>query len=399
MNFEQLEPSVRKLQLPLVAVDLDAFDRNIARLVQHVKDVGRPELTLRIATKSIRVPELIERTLKADPIFKGVMAFSAHEVLELSRRGILDFLLAYPTLQVGDQKALLEARDLGAQVRVVVDHRSQLEALAQSFNDPARPLEVVADLDLSLRYLGGLIHLGVRRSPLRTFADVWRLYESLQAFPGLRWGGVMGYEAQVAGLGDRNPFSRLLNTPKHWIRRLSVAEMRKRRQSIADGFEKRGVKIPLFNGGGTGSLNWACAEQALTEVTAGSALFTPHLFDYYSNIQFEPACAFALQAVRSSDPGFVTLQGGGYIASGEPGWDRVPVPVWPAGLKLVSTEGCGEVQTPVSGAGSIPLGSAVWFRHAKAGELMERFNEVHLVSKGKLSARASTYRGLGWSFF
>src|SRR5678816_3513087 len=89
---------------------------------------------------------------------------------------------------------------------------------------------------------------------------------------------------------------------------------------------------------------------------------------------------FALQVSRSSDAGYVTCLGGGYVASGAPGWDKVPKPEFPRGLALLPDEGCGEVQTPlrVSRSEDPALGSRVLFRPAKAGEHAERFNEYLL---------------------
>ncbi|CAF4674689.1 unnamed protein product, partial [Rotaria sp. Silwood2] len=61
-----------------------------------------------------------------------------------------------------------------------------------------------------------------------------------------------------------------------------------------------------------------------------------------------PSCYFALPVVRVSDEGkWVTCAGGGYVASGRPGWDKVPLPVFPLGLTLNDSEGPGEVQTPL----------------------------------------------------
>jgi hypothetical protein len=65
-------------------------------------------------------------------------------------------------------------------------------------------------------------------------------------------------------------------------------------------------------------------------------------------------------------------------------------------------EGCGEVQTPVrvpKTAGNLPLGTPVLFRHAKAGELAERFQHVWLFQKGKAPSKAPTYRGDGQCYF
>jgi D-serine deaminase-like pyridoxal phosphate-dependent protein len=210
----------------------------------------------------------------------------------------------------------------------------------------------------------------------------------------------MGYEAQVAGLGDRNPFKRMLNPIAGFVRRRSVRAMARLRQELVKSLTSRGYALELFNGGGTGSVTFSVAEPWLTEVTAGSAFLCSHLFDYFSNIRLQPACFFALQTVRSSDDGYVTCQGGGYIASGEPGWDKTPVPYLPEGLRLVTAEGCGEVQTPlkVPPATSLHPPDPVLFRHAKAGELAERFNEYLLVADGRIQSRAATYRGLGRCF-
>jgi D-serine deaminase-like pyridoxal phosphate-dependent protein len=108
---------------------------------------------------------------------------------------------------------------------------------------------------------------------------------------------------------------------------------------------------------------------------------------------------FALPVVRRAAPDIVTLYSGGYIASGPPGKARQPVTTYPEGLKLLGTEGAGEVQTPVRGpaARTLKIGDRVWLRHAKAGELCERFNEVHLIGADQLET-VPTYRGEGRNF-
>jgi D-serine deaminase-like pyridoxal phosphate-dependent protein len=399
-NYSTWLEVLKSERLPAVIVDLDAFDRNVIKAAQMVRASGKKKL--RLATKSIRVPELIERALRlSDGTFKGLMCFSAEEAQFLRTRGFDDFLIAYPTLQASDLRVLRELHDSGAQVSLVADHPEGVSRLAEAMRGVSRKFPVLLDVDVSLRFLGGLIHLGVRRSRIRSVADALILCEEITKHPELEAVGLMAYEAQVAGLGDRNPFKKLINPIAAWIRKLSLPRVAKLREDIVGAMRLKGYRVSLVNGAGTGSLNYALEESALTEVTIGSGLLCSHLFDYYSNIQFEPACFFALQAVRTSDPGYITCQGGGYIASGEPGWDRLPIPYQPEGLKLVSTEGCGEVQTPLRlpKGSNIPLGAPVLFRHAKAGELAERFDEYLLVSKGTVVARAKTYRGWHRCFF
>jgi D-serine deaminase-like pyridoxal phosphate-dependent protein len=66
----------------------------------------------------------------------------------------------------------------------------------------------------------------------------------------------------------------------------------------------------------------------------------------------------------------------------------------------VDLEGAGEVQTPVRYRGSekLAIGDPIFLRHAKAGELCERFAQLLLVQGGVVVETAPTYRGDGQNF-
>jgi D-serine deaminase-like pyridoxal phosphate-dependent protein len=138
----------------------------------------------------------------------------------------------------------------------------------------------------------------------------------------------------------------------------------------------------------------------VTEVAAGSGLFAPALFDRYRSFAPTPAAFFAIPVVRRPSPGVATALGGGYVASGPPARDRLPEPVYPPGLRLDPREGAGEAQTPLLGpaADSLRVGDRVWMRHAKAGELCERFSSLFLVSGERILEEVPTYRGEGRCF-
>ena len=72
----------------------------------------------------------------------------------------------------------------------------------------------------------------------------------------------------------------------------------------------------------------------------------------------------------------------------------------PKGFSLIQNEGCGEVQTPITynGKEKLSIGDTILFRHAKAGELCERFNTLHIVSDGKIVETTTTFRGEGKCF-
>jgi len=398
LDWETWRVVLTNERLPVAVVDLEAFDRNAAALEAMVAPSGR---SIRLATKSVRVPALIRRVLERGPAWQGLMCFCSGEAALLAREGFDDLLVAYPTLQVQELRELRELHDAGTSVSLVVDSAEGLDAVARAMAGVREPFRVVAELDVSWRPLRGRAHIGVRRSPIRSADGLATWLATAREHAGhVVPVGVMAYEAHIAGLPDRNRFKRTKSPAFRVVRRLSVKPAAKLRAQVADVFAAAGVELELFNGGGTGSLTWAVREPHLTELTAGSGLLCSHLFDMYSNFRLEPACGFALQVVRSSEPGYVTCQGGGYIASGEPGWDRVPLPWHPKGLRLVGAEGTGEVQTPlrVPRGLRVDLGVPVLLRHAKAGELAERFAEYLLVEGGRIVDRVPTYRGMGATF-
>ena len=107
-----------------------------------------------------------------------------------------------------------------------------------------------------------------------------------------------------------------------------------------------------------------------------------------------------MPVVRRPGPGVVTAAFGGYLASGPADAARLPQPYLPAGLRLDRNEGAGEVQTPLIGpaADGLAVGGRAWLRHAKAGELCERFTQLHLVEGDQVTGTVPTYRGEGKSF-
>lgn len=389
-RFARYRAAIGQEALPCALVDLEAFDDNLDRLLSPVRAHGK---TLRPATKSIRVPALLRRVLeRGGAAVRGLMTYGAAETLFLAEQGFDDLLLAYPTVQRAGVDALAAAGKR-TPVRMVCDCPEHLEALDAAGARAGVVLGAVIEVDLSLRPVES-VHLGVRRSPLRTAGDVVALAEQVRRFANLRFAGVMGYEAHVAGVGDRgSPLKRAMKLAAR-------VALERTRADIDRALRAAGHAIELFNGGGTGSIEWSARESVLTEVTAGSGLLDGHLFDHYVDVPLRPAAHFALQVVRRPAPGIVTCAGGGYIASGAAGSDRLPIPALPEGARLLPLEGAGEVQTPLRlppGA-DVSLGDPVFFRHAKAGELAEHFRDYLLVQGDIVVQRVPTYRGLGQCF-
>jgi D-serine deaminase-like pyridoxal phosphate-dependent protein len=386
---EMLTAATAGAPAPLVAIDADALEANLGDLLRRA--AGRP---LRVASKSVRVRAVLDLVL-ARPEVIGVMAYSPWEALWLARAGVGDVLVGYPTADEGALDALASDEVAADAVTLMVDDVAQAVRASRAGTAHGRTLRVCLDVDASLRVALGpfTIHLGVRRSPVHAPEEVASLAASVARLPGLAVRGLMFYEAQVAGLPDSSSAVRAVK----W---LSLADLAGRRTAVLDAVEREVGPLELVNGGGTGSVAQTAEDPTVTEVTAGSGLYCPTLFDGYRAFRARPAAFVGLDVVRIPGPGYATVFGGGYVASGPAVASRLPRPTWPAGLALTGREGAGEVQTPLRLARGreLAVGDRVWFRHAKAGEVMERFTEAHLVRDGRVERTVPTYRGEGKAF-
>ena len=379
------------LNAPFGVLDRDAFDANAAALRDRAGG-----LPIRVASKSLRVPAAIERVLARDG-FAGVLAFSLAEALALHARGIRDIVVAYPSVDRTALAALAAAPEAAAQITLMVDHPNQLDLIEQAaaVAVPEAVLRVCIDIDGSLRLAG--LHIGARRSPLHEIGQVLALVGDIGARQRVRLVGLMCYEGQIAGVPNAGWQPR-----QAMLRRLqshSVRELAERRNAIVAAVRAE-AELTFVNGGGTGSLETSAAEGSLTEVAAGSGLFAPASFDRFPHFRHTPAAYFTAPVVRIPAPDWVTVSGGGWIASGAAGADRLPTVAWPTDLAPSGSEGVGEVQTPLTGRGArqLRIGDHVFFRHAKAGELAEHLSRFHVVAGGTIVDTWETYRGLGWNF-
>jgi D-serine deaminase-like pyridoxal phosphate-dependent protein len=399
-DYTRLERATAGLQAPFALVDLDALDANAEDLQRRAG--GKP---IRLASKSLRCRALQERVL-ARGGFRGTLAFTLPEALWLASHGTDDILVAYPTADTSALRALGERSQSGAgPITVMLDSAEQLEPLLRAVGSSPARVRVCIDVDAGWRTLGGRVRIGVKRSPAHTPEQAAELASAIVVREQLALVGVMMYEAQIAGLGDRPPGRPLRARAIGLVQALSARELARRRaavvQAVARVLQRAGQPpLELVNGGGTGSLQSTSAEAAVTEVTAGSGLYGPWLFDAYSAFRPRPAAMFALPVVRRPRRGVVTALGGGYLASGPADAARLPQPYLPSGLRLDAQEGAGEVQTPLIGpaADELTIGDRVYMRHAKAGELCERFSSLHLLRGERIVDEVPTYRGEGGCF-
>ena len=379
--------------MPFAYLDLDLFDQNIRQIAARAG--GK---RVRLASKSLRSVSVIRRIFASNPCFQGIMCYTAPEAVYLASQGFDDLLVGYPAWNEQDIAAVARAVAAGTHITLMVDSREHVEQVETVALRQGVRLPLCLEIDMSMNLPG--LHFGVWRSPLRTPEQARPVIERIISSPHLWLDGLMGYEAQIAGIGDNFPGHAPKNAIVRGLKRRSIREVAGRRAALVELLRTYDLSPRFVNGGGTGSLATTSREPVVTEITVGSGFYAPALFDNYRDFRYQPAAGFAIEIVRHPRPSIYTCLGGGYIASGSVGPEKQPQPYQPHGARLVSLEGAGEVQTPIRYEGTIPLkpGDPIFMRHSKAGELCERFKRLLLVKDGAIVDEVTTYRGDGQCF-
>lgn len=379
---------------PLAYIDLDLLDENIKSIIARAKNKQ-----IRVASKSIRSISILKIIMSSNKIFQGIMSFTGSEAAYLSRNGFDNILVAYPIWDEHEIQIICEELNKNKNITLMVDSKEHIDRLNQLGEKFTAKIPICIDIDMSARYPG--LNFGVYRSSIREPKQVINLCNNITKAKNLSLDAVMGYEAEIAGVPDFSPANgfvknRLISILKNRARKI----IRKRRVTLVKVIQDAGYNLKFVNGGGTGSVESTREEEIVTEVTVGSGFFASKLFDYYKNFKHLPAAGFTIEVVRIPEKNIYTCHGGGYIASGAVGKDKQPYPYLPIGACLIANEGAGEVQTPIyyKGNETLGIGSSIFLRHAKAGELCEHFNELLVISHGKIIDRVKTYRGDGQHF-
>ncbi len=397
-TYQRYETIFAGRDAPFAFVDLDALRSNASWMLAN--SGGLP---IRVASKSIRCLTLLRRCLDLDGRYRGVLSFTLPEALHLSSEGFDDIFVGYPTADLGalGDLARLARERPDDHPALMVDSPAQLDLIEAAGASAEAPVAVAIDIDPSWWVAGGRVKIGPKRSPIRTPAQAGALAREIRERSAVKLVGAMAYEGHVAGVGDAAPGKPLRSTAIRMMQGRSMAELGRRLPDVVAAIRAEAPDgLRWVNGGGTGSLARTAALGVATELTAGSGFYAPGLFDAYRALELTPAAFFCLPVVRKPSAATATALGGGYVASGAPGADRLPAPQFPPGLLYDRDEAAGEVQTPLHGraAAALGVGDRVYMRHAKAGELCERFDSLLLVEGNAVVDEAPTYRGAGLTF-
>jgi D-serine deaminase-like pyridoxal phosphate-dependent protein len=361
--YERFETVFDGVQAPFAFLDLDAVWANAADMLRRSR--GKP---IRIASIAIRSRPVLERLLDLDPGFQGALTYTLPETLWLWERGVRDLVLAYPTTERAGltRLARVTSEDPEEAPVLMVDCTEHLDAIEEAASSFIAPIRVAIDIDLSWRPLGGIVKIGPKGSPIRTAEAAVTLAQEIDQRERTKLVGMMAYEGQIAGIGDKVPGKAISNLMVRAMKSASAKDVAERRAEIVTALSEVS-QLEFVNGGGTGSIELTAAEWAVTEVAAGSGFYGPVHSDHYRAFRSRPAAMFALPVARGSGV--------------------APSVAWPARRAL-----------PGGRPNGLRIGDRVYFRDLEAGELCERFNRLYLVTGTTIRDEVSTYRGEGKGF-
>ena len=388
-SYDVLKNLVKDKKYPLAICDLDAFNQNLERVGKYLKNTKK---SLRLCTKSVRVPELINRVEKEDFV-NGIFTYNSAEALFYAENyEINDILLGYPTMSKVDVEELCQAAKIdGVRITVMVDDPKQINLLDEIAAKNNIEFDTLIEIDVADKLFGR--NVGVYRSPIREPEAAVKLAQIISKANSLHFRGIMGYEAQNASIGDDKALFRL-------AKKRSRKHVNLWRQNVVDALSNAGFQPEVVNGGGSGCYQETATERSITEIGIGSLLFKSHIFDTINSLnEYLPSLFFVLQIVRKPQKNIATAFSGGYVSSGSV--RALPISVIPKNLKISKDEGFGEVQTPFifdPKEIELNLGDPIFCRFGKAGEPLEHFNEILIYSKGEIIDTYKTYRGYGKKF-
>lgn len=378
---------------PCVYLKWENFLENITKVIQSV---GNKKV--RIATKSIRCTSILSFLQQYDDKFDGLMCYSPYEAVFLSQKDFDNILLGYPIMDYEGIKQIAYEVSKKKKIIFMCDDVLQIDLIEHVAQELQVSLSICLDIDMSTKF--GPLHFGVRRSPITNVIQIDVLLKKFANNPYIKLVGVMGYEAQIAGVADNVPNMLFKNKLIQGLKKMSYKTIKHRREEIVKYIENQGFPLQLVNGGGSGSVHSTREESVITEITVGSAFYSPSLFMQYKEYDYKNAIGYALPIVRKPAKNIYTVTSGGFIASGSTNLDKQPTPIEPKGSSLLSLEGAGEVQTPVfyDGDEDLDIGDVILFQPSKAGEIAERFKNIYIIENNKIREQFLTYRGEGECF-
>jgi D-serine deaminase-like pyridoxal phosphate-dependent protein len=272
-----------QIPTPAAVLDLDAFDRNVARMAARAKAAG---VALRPHSKSHKCSAIAHRQIEAGAV--GICCAKLAEAEAMAAAGVAAILVTSPIAGPAQAARAATLAQQVADFRIVIDHPDGATELADAAQSP---IQVLIDVDP-----------GMGRSGVRDAAQAVEVWRAIAAQPSLTLIGVQCYGGHWQHIEGAN------------ARAAAIADGMAYLSSVIAALRQAGAGIGVVTGGGTGSFAADAAQGVLTEVQPGSYAFMDR--DYRDALKadpdgaFEQALAIAATVISANHPQWVTVDAG-----------------------------------------------------------------------------------------
>jgi D-serine deaminase-like pyridoxal phosphate-dependent protein len=236
--------TLEAVDTPALIVDLDAFERNLARLNESIAGRG---VRLRAHAKTHKCAEIARRQVAAGAV--GVCCQKVSEAEAMVAGGIADVLVSNEV--VGERKlARLAALARHAHLGVCVDDAGNVRALSAAARRADSELDVYVEVDV-----------GARRCGVAPGAPALALARAVVEAPALRFAGLQAYQGAAQHLRASAE------------RRAAIGRAAESVRATRSAIEAAGIACPSVTGAGSGSYLYEVESGAWDEIQCGSYIF------------------------------------------------------------------------------------------------------------------------------
>ncbi|MEM9784716.1 MAG: DSD1 family PLP-dependent enzyme [Pseudomonadota bacterium] len=321
---------VALIDTPALVVDLDAMDRNIARMAGEAAALG---MRLRPHAKTHKCAAIARAQIEAGAV--GIAVQKATEAEAMVDGGICDVLVTNQVLARGKLDRLA-ARARRAKIGLCVDAGEGALVASAAAEAAGASFDVMVEIDIGQGRCG--VMPGIAAAELAALVD---------GLPGLRFSGLQAYHGGIQHLA----------TPAE--RTAAVALSAAACQRALDALAAAGLSAETIGGAGTGTFREEGAAGVWNEVQPGSYVLMDADYgalDTGAAPPFEHALYLATQVISRRDGGHAVLDAGHKAASIDSG---PPVPVAPPGARATSLNDEHTVLALPAGH-ELALGDPVW---------------------------------------
>lgn len=275
------------LNTPVLVLDLEALDRNIARMAALA---ARHGVALRPHAKTHKSVDIARRQIGAGAV--GVCCAKIGEAEVLAAGGVTGVLITSPVAAPAAIARLAVLAGQAEGLMAVVDHPDVAARIDAALAANGATLDMIIDIDP-----------GIARTGVASAAAAVALAQAIAALPNLRYRGVQYY------CGSQQ------HIENYAERRAAIVERTAYLQEVIAALADAGFAPAIVTGGGTGTHRIDLDLGVLTELQTGSYVFMDKQYldcDLTGDgeVPFETALGVDARVVSANHSGLVTIDAG-----------------------------------------------------------------------------------------